>query len=240
LRVEGARVALYETQAYGGTGERNGHQGGVGGAGLRFVAGSSLTAAFLGGVQGRGGAGGDATDFLAAQGGDGGNGLVLGVGCQAQTLEVGWTGGAGGLDVVNGTTNGFPGSPTVVTGVVFPAAVQRLRMEAPSIARVGQQLTLGFRGAPGESVYLYSARASEFQALPSWRGVLLTELSAAPRARIVGAIPAGGYLQDGWIVPSPGVGVAGRTTYLQAWKREPAGGYTLGEPSVLVQLGAGL
>lgn len=237
VRVSGALVAIHESTALGGRGGDNGGAGGVGGAGCRFVAGSGTTGGLLSGVALTGGRGGDGYDYIYSEGGSGGAGLVVGAGTSAQVLDVVLAGGNGGQACFGVFPDGPDGAPSIVTGALFPFVVQSLECATTDpIAREGTTSRLSISGSPGEEVYLWISRATTFQPLPSWRGVVLTQNAMPARAMVLGPIPASGVLELDVTWPELGAGIVHRTVFVQAWKRDAAGGNTLGEMASFVVL----
>lgn len=241
LRVIGSLVSVHASTAIGGRGGDNGGAGGIGGAGCRIVAGDETSGAYLAGSALTGGRGGDGYDYIYSEGGTGGTGLVVGAGTSAQVLELDLAGGSGGQACYGLFPDGPDGAPSAVSGALFPFAVQALPCATSEpIAREGTPSHLTLTGTPGESVFLWFSRSTTFVPLPSWRGIVLTSLATPARAMVLGPIPASGVLEHDVTWPDLGAGELHRTVFVQAWKRDAAGGNTLGEMASFVLLDSSL
>jgi hypothetical protein len=230
------RVALYDCTLVGGNGGYTvaGFSGtifgGRGGDGARQYEGfvhasnSSLT----------GGNGGYVQDCALGQtiGGDGGDGLNLqGSNPPPAAWSIGSTfqPGAGSPHMGSGCNESLAGAPgqavRVVTGSYFPLSGSKLEMDAPSIVREGGVLALTIRGEPGTLVDVVFAPATQFTAIPSWRGVVLTKNTPGTLhpTLYLGEIPASGMITDGITVGNLPAGVASGQFFLQARGRGPSG-----------------
>ena len=228
-----ARVALYDCTVSGGggaftpDGDMGAFDGGNGGDaayisnGFLHASNSTLT----------GGEGGYVLDCAWGQtnGGDGGDGLQLfGANVGAWSIGSTFQPGAGSPHIVSGCAEALPGAPgrDIVggSGTYFPLAGAELDMQAPSVVREGQDLVFTVHGQPGTLVELEFAPATQFTAIPSWRGVLLTRNPPGLHPSLyLGAIPASGVIHDGITVGDLPAGVASGQYFLQARGRGPGG-----------------
>jgi len=232
-------AALYECTFTGGQGGSNGWEGGAGGAGARVsstgpVAGLHASASSL-----QGGAGGDSYDYIGCTiGGAGGDGLVRGAGTVSWGLEAALAGGAGGLPgLPHLCPPGPAGAQTSGTGSLFDFGVQALALSAPHLARESTSVPMTVSAAPGSRVLLVTSLTSPFAALPSWKGVLLTEPPLRTRVMGLGTVPGSGSIAFSIALGDLGVGVEAQTRFLQAYLEGP-GGLQLGSFATLTVLDA--
>jgi len=234
LEAFGARVALYDCTLTGGDGAFT-----AAGFSGSYVGGDGNDAAYIsnGFLHASnstltGGDGGYVLDCALGptNGGDGGDGLHLfGANVGAWSIGSTFQAGAGSPHIVSGCAESLPGAPggDIVggSGTYFPLAGTRLEMDAPSIVREGSELALTIRGQPGTIVDVVFARATQFTAIPSWRGVVLTknDPGSLHPSLYLGVIPASGVITDGITVGELPAGVASGQFFLQARGRSPSG-----------------
>jgi hypothetical protein len=124
----------------------------------------------------------------------------------------------------------------------FSFTAASLGFSIPSIAREGDLVTVTFTGPPGARVYLNDRTTTTFQAVASWRGVLLAPFASAgaPEREIKwGVIPSSGELKRTYPVPQLAPGEEAQTRFLQAYRVGP-NGITLGTFRTLTVLDSSL
>jgi predicted outer membrane repeat protein len=183
LEASGSAVALYDCDLRGGDGGQYGYQGGNGGHGAHqmdygvFASGSTFT----------GGTGGYAADFLAAYGGDGGDGLRVEASAQAQLVDNVYIRGAHGQSFLGPPYDGEDGHPTFGAGIFNYLPQSARHFSAPSIIGELGSLAVQVSGDPGDQIFVIES------ATPAW-------LLSSPFFGI-------------WLVPKPGqLSWAGATT----------------------------
>ncbi len=246
LYVDSGRAALYDCNVSGGSGGYTAQgfteadTGGAGGIGAYvwegFLHASNSTIA-----------GGDGGYVLDCPGptasGPGGDGLHL---AGPNPLPGAWSIGAsihGGASphIVSGCAESLPGAPgqdvVTETGAYFPLSGSDLEMEVPALVREGHDLVMTIHGQPGTLVDVVFTRATQFNAVPSWRGVVLTRSAPGSLhpALYLGAIPASGVITDGITVGDLPAGVTSTEFFLQARGRG-ADGRVLGSFAALTVL----
>jgi hypothetical protein len=243
-------TAVYDCTVGGGHGGNGGDRTGPGGSGMMsFASGSASQTAFAFASRSNihGGAGGNTDCPLYGCPNDGGAGYYMTPLFPATTAN-GWildsmvVGGPAGV-VLNdpGGSNQCPADPgeQYYGPLPFVLPASSLGFAIPSIARAGEFLTVTFTGTPGSRVYLNDDLTTTFEAVPSWRGVLLAPFprsTAAPvRAIKWGVIPASGVLTRTYNAPQLPLGVQAQTRFLQAY-RIGANGITLGSFRTLTVL----
>ena len=226
LYVQDTLVAAYDCLIIGGTGGPGCDHGGDGGAGARASLSTRLTGLVLSGTTIRGGRGGGDTDIgHCANGGDGGDGMIVDPGVAVWRLDTTLTGGLGFHGYISAGTDG---TALVNSGEVFDFPQPRLNLEVPSPLREGELATATVRGRPGDDVYLYFGTETVFRPLTAWHGVLLTRAPRPWFVGILGTIPASGVLSGGFQVPDLDPSMTARTWYVQAWRNSPTDGRTFG------------
>lgn len=240
LYVSGARVALYDCTTLGGLGGHGGLIGGNGGFGARVLAGAGTTFLMASKTSFTGGQGGDADDWICFGAchhpGDGGDGLSIGAGTAAWTLDATFAGGGVGGSF-GPPTPPSPGQALVAVGSHFEFAVSRVTLEVPSLARAGAPTTLTVRGDPGDQVFLLRGRRMPFLGIPSWRGVRLVAAAGSQIQERVPTpfvtIPASGSIAVTITAPLLEAGENEERVQYQAYRKTPSGQVTLGSYGVL-------
>ncbi len=237
------RVALYECVVEGGRGGTGGVSGGGGGPAI-FSFSYDDTPSFLFAARSNlhGGVGGDTECAGSGCPGNGASGFHATstfLGNPPQPEPIGWVfdlmvgGGAPGQAVNGpGSSECNPANPgPQYSGVLpFEFSVASIGFSIPAIAREGDFVTATFTGPPGARVYVNDRLTTTFEAVASWRGVLLAPFApdGAPTREIKwGVIPASGELKRTYHVPQLPPGVEAQTRFLQAY-RIGANGITLG------------
>ena len=217
-------VAAYDCTVWGGGGGPSCVHGGHGGQGARATSLGGLTGFMLSGTEIRGGyGGGDPDGGTCANGGDGGDGLVVDPGTSVWRLDSVLAAGPGFDGTVSSGSDGI-----ALVGDVFDFPQPRLALEIPSPVREGESAVATIRGRPGDDVYVSFGTETPFRPLTSWHGVLLTRGPHPWFVGVLGKIPASGVLTGGFQFPDLGRGVAARTWYVQVWRTSAIDGRTLG------------
>ena len=220
LRTTGSGVVLYDCSVTGGSGgdaDLGFDQiGGPGGAGCE-VLDFGLFASNVTIWGGHGGGGGI--------GGDGGDGLVVHPGGQAQLLDVALFGGFGANP--QGTTGQAQSGGGPVT--VLPGSARTL--EAPGLARDGATVEVTVHGEPGDQVWIVPGQQTAHLPALALGGVWLVQrpvlLTKAPTV-VLG--PSGTAVVS---VPTAALGAseASRELYLQTFARPQGGALRIGGPA---------
>jgi predicted outer membrane repeat protein len=218
VRLSQSTPAFHECTIRGGDGGQNGIGGGNGGHGLRllnawfFAAGSSFT----------GGKGGNAWDFVWAEGGNGGSGLFVDPGATAELLDNTYAGGAGGVAFVFPQNNGTPGSPKTGGGsFVEHAGTARSLAASRVVVDDLQSVLVNIVGTPGDQVWVRIGTQPAFLPQLSLPGVALVKPGPVTKVPL-GVIGVGGNL--GAALPTPDLLLEpGRVLYLQAFGRDAFG-----------------
>lgn len=233
-----SRVALYDCTITGGRGGDGFDNSAQGGNGVWLRTSTAASGLFASGCQITGGRGGDDWENSLAEftnPGWGGNGLELDGGTHAQFVACSFAGGAPGVGLFC-TPVGYPPGPGLAThgtGSMFTFNTTKVVLGAPTVMRESSSLPITVAGHPGDRAYLFVSRGTSFNALPSWRGVLLTQNATPPRTMILGTIPPSGVLSASLAIPDLGPGVAARDTFLQAYRSDANGSITLGNLAVV-------
>lgn len=240
LSSSASLVALYGCTLKGGPGGRGMECGGKGGNGA-FVSGSlglyASQSTFTGGAGGTQGPP-DPTFFcIPLNGGFGGGGLVVQNPAAAQSLDNTFTAGPAGSGDEFNCGYGFTYQGGATEGNVFHFVGEGRSIQFDSPVREGTPLSVTISGVAGDRVRLRLASKTEFQTVPSFRGVLLTK--HLEQGLIVGTLPASGTLTVS--VPNPMLpsGVLEKQKHLQAAILGAQGDY-VGGFGTLVVLDAGL
>jgi predicted outer membrane repeat protein len=224
VRVNLSAPAFYECTITGGAGGTTGLQGGNGGHGVwqgntwLFAAGSSF----------KGGAGGNGEDYVAAWGGDGGDGLFVNQLATAELLDNTYAGGAGGKAFVFPANNGQSGAPIGGTGTVHEHLGEARHAATIRMAFDGSDLHVTVAGVPGDKVWLRVATQPAWRFQASIPGVHLVANAHLPLAS-AGVIPGSGSLTFSLPIADL-VGQADRVLYLQALGFDAFGDAWLGSP----------
>lgn len=227
LSSTSTQLALYDCVFFGGRGGNGAFRGGDGGHGASITGGFGAVASrclFVGGSAGLG------LDFTVDDG-DGGDGVFV-AGATMWKLACTGEGGSAGMYGVPGVS--FDGAS------YFTFASTPVELQAPTVVREGTSLALTVRGQPGDAMYLFTSRATDFRVLPSWRGVLLTRNVAPTRILALGTVPASGVLDVALDVPMRAAGFGAATEFLQIHRREASGEITLGSAWPVTVLDASL
>lgn len=203
IDVRGSSVALFTSTVAGGQGgPATSFFGMDGGPGVQltdsflFVSGSTIA----------GGRGGKGRGCLLGQpggpGGKGGPGVLVDTTSAIERLDTVLAGGPGGpggnasppgsFDPCSGGPQGPTGIDTIVTGGTINDLRDTSReFDFPSPTRVGEHVTLAFRGAPNDLVALVYQLAPTYQFDASLHGALLVDLGGVLFLPI-GRLSAGG------------------------------------------------
>jgi predicted outer membrane repeat protein len=225
VRVSLSTPAFYDCTIEGGAGGENGYEGGAGGHGLRllnswmFASGSSFT----------GGGGGNAWDFIWAEGGDGGSGLFVDPSAQAELLDNTYAGGLGGIAICfTPQNNGAPGAPKAGGGSFDEHPDQAREFAASRVVLDDGVVLVHVAGEPGDQVWLHVGSQPAFQPLLSYAGVRLVKPAHIATASWGTIGPSGTLSLE---VPAPDLALEpGRVLYLQGFGRNGFGMYWLGGP----------
>lgn len=233
LRVTNSTVAVYDGTLAGGRGGDNGGEGGIGGAGLRT---QDSGGAMVSNTTMFGGRGGDGYDYIYSEGGDGGDGAVIGAGTAMQRIGCTFTPGVGGQACFGLFPPGQVGSLTSGAGTIFTFNVPPVLATSALVAREDTSLPISVTGTPGSMAVMRIARLPNFQSIPSQRGMLLVEQPIAAKIRVLGTIPAGGTLLTTLPLQPLALGLQSSTYYLQTSVIDDITGKTLGSSTVLTVL----
>lgn len=223
--MRGGRGARAHLACYCGTGDK-------GGDGLRVT--NSTVAVYDGTLAG--GRGGDGYDYIYSEGGDGGDGAVIGAGTAMQRIGCTFTPGVGGQACFGLFPPGQVGSLTSGAGTIFTFNVPPVLATSALVAREDTSLPISVTGTPGSMAVMRIARLPNFQSIPSQRGVLLVEQPIAARIRVLGTIPAGGTLLTTLPLQPLALGIQSSTYYLQTSVIDDITGKTLGSSTALTVL----
>ncbi len=192
-----SRAASWGMTAFGGKGTTCQIFGpaGNGGPGVHC----SQSQIYASGGDLRGGAGGDANDFIPATGGDGGAGLILPASSDAWFVETTTVGGAAGSSWVG--SPGQPGPAVSGNGTLVVLAGISLWRSAAKIVRASEQHAVSVRGVVGAPVTLHFIERPPFYfdlvANGAAGGGLMPAATTIPTplaSATIGTIPAGGVL----------------------------------------------
>ncbi len=238
--VDNSSVAMYDTLTRGGQGGNGEAQSFAGGWGAHLHSGFM----FAGRSNITGGPGSNAAcDWLCPTGG--GYGWYVDSIASAWELDCMVSGGLSGTGfiVFVGCAVWVPvPAPAYYDEVPFQFAVPSIGFMSPHIAREGTFVHVKFIGPPGARVFLNDELTTTFEAVASWRGVLISPFppTGAPvRAIKWGVIPASGELTRTYAVPQLPAGEQAQTRFLQAY-RVGANGITLGSFRTLTILDSAL
>jgi hypothetical protein len=163
-------VALYDSLCIGGTGGETGGWGGAGGAGYRALDGGG----FASRSTFKGGAGGQADDYLRAYGGAGGDALHVEPSAGFHLLSDTYVPGAGGLAYEFPEDNGPAGQAIGGGGLAdtLPGTA-RVFFSATKLANDGGSISVTVFGQDGDKVYLPQSLRTNFQYKAAFSGVWL-------------------------------------------------------------------
>ena len=232
IDVQSSRVSLHDCQCTGGQGgpPYGDRQGCPGGDGCRVLGSASLLHASGSTFQGGNAADGhdqmDCLDFLAGDGGPGGNGIAtMAPGSPAPqvilldtTLVVG-AGGQGGTGACG--PDGLDGPPGMQMELApgtqltqIPGSNRRMIMPVP--VRESAPVSLTFTGVPGDSVRLTMWDQAGFVFVPTYNGVLLERAPLLRRINL-GIVADTGALTATIAFPALPPGVQARLYFLQPY-----------------------
>ncbi|MEO2093817.1 MAG: right-handed parallel beta-helix repeat-containing protein [bacterium] len=156
--AQNTAAAVYDSRCIGGAGGTAGTTGGRGGDGYR-AEGVGL---FASGSHFEGGDGGDADDFIAFKGGDGGTGIWVELTTMARLLENTYVAGEGGFSLVG--PDGDPGLPTFWEGGPLgeEQGSRRSLTVSESLVADGDSFQLRVEGLPGDKVFLAKGVVPDF------------------------------------------------------------------------------
>jgi hypothetical protein len=238
--LDASKLALYDCTLVGGAGGSGGATNGVGGGGHGGLALQAADFTFLSRSTVSGGRGGDNSCWTQCPG-SGGDALAL-------SGAVGWQlnsflfGGQFGNETVPPLTCPVDNGDLYPDGTPFLFATWGIGFSLPSVAREGEDVLITFTSdtvneagmIQPDPVFLNDGLLTTFEALPSWRGVLLspfpTPTPGPQRERRWGVIPPAqgdGVLSQVYRVPQLPPGVQAQTRFLQAYRKGP-NGITLG------------
>lgn len=231
LLAAGSLLALFDCDVRGGQGGGSGW-GGAGGAGASLP----NFGAFAAGTTFTGGAGGYGDDFIFGPGGDGGPGLLVGGGAQAQLRDNVFVGGAGGGSFLGQL--GSPGGGLVEapgsTVIQFPGSARRF--SAPGEAWEGGAFLVHVQGEPGDLVWFPGKKRAAFRFAAPVAGVWAIGLPVPMPVEPVGVIPAGGSLTFELNLGDLPAGFEADPRYHQGYVISQAGKAFVGTPVSLVRL----
>ncbi|MCY2958735.1 MAG: hypothetical protein NTY35_01115 [Planctomycetota bacterium] len=248
LRATESTLAIHDSTLHGGfglSGAASGQAGGSGGVALDLVSGTAfVSGAILRG--GPGGAGGLASTgypgcsaFAPRPGGAGGHGLVIAPGAVARVLDASISGGAPGLGATTAcgqhAPDGAPGAVTVGTSIAVMGSARTLN--STPCAREGQGAGFGFRGLPGERVFLFLSDGSGQAWNPALAGPVLVRVPFWRRV-LVATLGTEGTGSASIPVPELGPGTSARTLFVQGLFVSPDGTGRLAAARPLVLLDA--
>jgi hypothetical protein len=225
LRLVSSNIAVDRCSLRGGDGG-DGAQGGRGGDGC-FAGASWL---FSAGNAFRGGDGGDVYCYFGtvAHGGNGGAGLFVDLGSQAELLNDTFLGGQGGIGEGCSTGNGQPGPGLGGLGVSNHHAGTARELWSSRVLFDESTWTVWVTADPGDQVWLQIATRPSFLLEPWIPGVQLAHNTQAPPL-FGGVVPASGQLQIQFDPPNLTTDI-GRVFYLQGFGRDAMGTAWLGSP----------
>ncbi len=241
------QVAMFASAFRGGDGRdavvssASAFSGAVGAPGLRIFTGLTSQSLFSDSPF-EGGMGGDGLQAGATclAPGNGGAGIesVFGTAHVVQTAGVG---GPPGTPVPSCGQTGQTGNAISVTFLgqpPIPLAGQPGRAITPPPRREGEATTITVEGPPSHTAFLVVGYAPTRVFAPQFAGVLATTPSAI---LALGNLPPSGAIPLSTFAPTLPVGVESAMAYVQPITQHPTTGQaTLGAPSVLVVLDAGL
>ncbi|MBI5432471.1 MAG: hypothetical protein HZA52_06555 [Planctomycetes bacterium] len=210
LNANASSIALYDCTVRGGDGSHEtSPSGGEGGVGARIDG----WGVFSSGSQIAGGTGGGGDYIGCTVSGDGGDGVVI-TGAQLKLLDSPVSGGFAGNFGPCGL--GVAGQPFDATNAVVSTLVGVAReLSASNQVSDGSILSLTFRGAPGDKVWLVVAGEPAFGLVPSYVGI-----AGVPWPSFLSLQPLGTIAGDGTLAGNLPIGVysgpaAGWTLHLQ-------------------------
>lgn len=148
---------------------------------------------FASGTTFTGGRGGDADDFFPADAGDGGAGMRVEVGAQAQLLQITAVGGPGGNSFIG--TDGSSGATIAGGGVVNVLPGVRRSLQADVLVPESSPVELEVHGSVGDRVYFATSMSPYFSFVAAQAGVRLLPPDTRWPRRLLGTIPLSGVLQ---------------------------------------------
>lgn len=180
-----------------------------------------------------GGDGGDSGDGIGpfcAVGGDALNIHPTQNDARAQALTL--VPGEGGTHVFFGNT--CSSGDQLVGALTLWNGNPRAMTTAP-LARAGEPVSTVAYGQPGDQVWRWISRFTDWERRPAWRGVLLAQRSSPNLVQLLGYVPGDGSLEidDSWQLPS---GLEGTTLHVQALFRATTGKRTLSNTTAITVL----
>ncbi len=237
LTAQGTALALYDCEIVGGQGGYvDSNEGGKGGDGAQ-VFGFGI---FASGSKIRGGNGGHTNSsvlFVSGTGGDGGDGLHVESGAQAQLLDNVFAGGLGGQGSAGGP-NGQGGANTAGGGVfhVFPGSATSFALQTSVAGDQGsEQLTV--QGTAGDAAFLFQSAAPGWRSLtPSKPGIVLVRGPSSSTLSGLGIISGAGTLSVSLPLGELPPSALARTTYSQGYVYGFGGQLSLASPMHFVTI----
>lgn len=241
------QVAMFASSFRGGDGRdavvtsAGAFAGAVGAAGLRVFTATTPQSVFSDSSI-EGGMGGNAlragATCLAPGNGGAGIATVFGTAHFVQTVGVG---GPPGTPAPSCGQTGQAGTATSITFLgqpPIPLAGQPGRALTPPPRREGEATTVTVEGPPSHAAFLVVGYAPMRVFAPQFAGVL----AATPSTIVaLGTLPPSGAIPLSTVAPTLPVGVESAMAFVQPITQDPTSGQaTLGAPSVLVVLDAGL
>ncbi len=224
LRLATSYVSVDRCSIQGGDGG-DGVHGGRGGDGCS----AQSSWLFSAGNAFHGGNGGDVYClFSPNHGGDGGAGLYVSAGSQAELLNDTFLGGAGGIGKFCSTGNGQPGLGLAGPGLANLHAGTARELWTSRVVFDESTWTVWVTADPGDQVWLQIATRPSFFLEPSIPGVQLAHNAQAPPL-FGGVVPSSGQLQIQFAPPNLTTDI-GRVFYLQGVGRDLPGNAWLGSP----------
>jgi len=224
LETSGSALALYDCSLTGGAGGEADYavptDGGRGGDGARVLDHGLLAS----GCSFKGGPGGG----TSLTPGNGGDGLHVALGAQAQLVDNTYVGGQGGWGY--GGAFGAPGLPQSGGGVFNALGGVRRKFRTPALAAESGVTQLEVAGEAGDQVWLLSSGRPGFVYMPSLAGINLIAFPVAMSIVPLGILPASGSAS--FALPTSDVAGASdaRRTFLQGLVQSVGGAQFLGSP----------
>jgi len=228
---QGSAVAFYDCLLKGGVGGQADYlapkfSAGDGGDGCRALD----FGIFASGCQFQGGTGGGE----AWTPGDGGDGLVVNPGAQAQLLSNTFAGGQGGFSFHG--SFGQTGLPQSGGGVFHHFSGAARKLQASVLAAENASLQIQLSGEPGDRFWLASSATPVFIYMPAYAGIQLVPLPVFLANRPLTILPASGTAT--LVLPTPNVasGLPVHRQFLQGVVLSASGQVRLSSPLHVVVL----
>ena len=230
LETRGSALALYDCTLQGGAGGDADYavptSAGRGGDSARVLDFGLLAS----GCSFKGGNGGG-TSFTP---GDGGHGLFVAAGAQAQLIDNTYVGGLGGWGYGGGF--GVTGQPQSGGGSFHALGGVRRRFHANVLAAENGTFSIDVAGEQGDRVWLMSSGKPGYAYMPSLAGIALIPFPTFLTLRPLGTLSASGSGSFSVRTPTLNGAVDVQRSFLQGLVQSAAGVQLLGSPMHLVTL----